>query len=88
MLFCFSAPDDYRVVGEQLLTFSGTSSSQTVEISLTDDSVSEGTETFVAALEVVGSVSSGVQLDPSEATVQINDDDSTSLLYPTFCVQH
>ena len=74
-----AAPVDYRAEGGRLLTFDATSTSQTVEISVTDDSVSEGTEQFVATLNFVGNVGNGVQLEPNEATVQITDDDRMSL---------
>ena len=68
-------------MGESLLTFSGTSTTQTVEVRVRNDNVSEGPERFLAGLEFVGSAINGIQLEPNEATIQINDDDSKSPLY-------
>ena len=67
-------------MGESLLTFSGTSTTQTVEVRVRKDKVSEGPERFLAGLEFVGSAINGIQLEPNEAIVQINDDDSKSPL--------
>ena len=59
----------------QLLTFSSTNTRQSVDIVLTEDTASEGSEEFTAHLEIIGTVDSSIQLEQNEAIVDIQDED-------------
>ena len=81
--FLSPATSDYVAVSGQLLTFSSTNTRETVEITVTDDSTSEGIEQFLASLNFVGTPVDGIRLVPNQATVRINDNDSKSLHTPS-----
>ena len=70
-----SAPGDYTSLIGRLLTFSATTTRQTVDVSITEDAVNEGMEEFFAELTIVGNVANGIQLSPNEAAIQIKDED-------------
>ena len=72
--FLCTALQDYTS-SDVLLTFSSTSTRNTVPISITDDVINEGTEEFFARLSINTALSGQIELQPQQATVQISDND-------------
>ena len=70
---------DYVSVTGELLTFSASVTRQDVIITLNDDDINEGTESFVASAAFVGIDRETLRLTPEQATIQIIDDDSKLL---------
>ena len=72
-----AATVDYVVTSSDL-TFNATTSSQTVTIPILDDNIVEGSETIIVTLT---STDSAAILNPSSASVTIEDDDGKRWLY-------
>ena len=77
--FCFTAPADYTSVSDEPLTFTRDSPSQSVTISIRDDTTVEGSEKFVARLSVNAAFYPGVRLLPDTANINIIDNDGEIL---------
>ena len=78
MLILCTAFQDYTS-SDVLLTFSPTSTRNTVPISITGDVINEGTEGFFARLSINTALSGQIELQPQQATVQISDNDGNIL---------
>ena len=72
------ASSDYTTVSMDL-TFNAVNTNQTVMISITGDTVVEGTESFTVSLSNTAG-DSAVTLNPSTTTVTIEDDDSKNCI--------
>ena len=71
-----SAPSDYTSLSE-VVTFSSSSTIQSVRVTIVDDDLLEIDEVFTASLELVNAVDADrVVLMPASAPVTIFDDDS------------
>ena len=66
---------DYTAVDDETLTFTRANPSDSVTITIQDDSTVEDLETFVASLFVDSALNPGVRLDPATANVNIRDND-------------
>ena len=74
-LTIFAAPLDYISLSE-VVTFSSSSTIQSVQVTIVDDDLLEIDEVFTASLELVNAVDADrVVLMPASATVTIFDDD-------------
>jgi len=58
-----------------------------MNISITDDILAEGTETFQAFLSLVGTNLPNITVDPNTTTVSIQDDDCKSTLLLLLSIQ-
>ena len=78
-----AAPDDYiHPMGGVWTTFAPTDNLKTINISITDDSRLESTESFYVSLALPPTDQVGLQIgDPATATVTITDDDSKHNLH-------
>ena len=78
-----AAPDDYmHPMGGVQTTFAPTDHLKTVNISITDDSRLESTESFYVSLALPPTDQVGLQIgDPATATVTITDDDGEHNLH-------
>ena len=79
MIYCPTAPADYTSVSDEPLTFTRSSSSQSVNITIRDDTTVEDTESFVASLSVNATLYPGVGLLPDTANIYIIDPDSKAI---------
>ena len=71
-----SAPSDYMSLSE-VVTFSSSSTIQSVQVTIVDDDLLEIDEVFTASLELVNAVDvDRIVLMPASAPVTIFDDDS------------
>ena len=75
--YCSTAPTDYTSVSDEPLTFTRRSLSQSVTITIRDDTTVEDSEKFVARLSVNASLYPGVRLAPDTANVIIAPDGKT-----------
>lgn len=63
-------------------------SSTHTEVQTKDDTIAEGTESFICALRLTVSPNDPLRsADPDTITVSIIDNDSESVVYPSVCVQ-
>ena len=78
-----AAPDDYtHTVGGIELTFAPTDNVEIVNISITDDTRLESTESFYVSLTLSPTDQVGLQIgNPARATITITDDDSEHNLH-------
>ena len=88
MISTFSAPNDYEELS-QILTFSGSSTEQTVTVTINDDNLLEVNEVFRATLEILNVVADqdSIVLQPAEISVIILDEDSECTNPDTFSVE-
>ena len=71
-----AAPFDYTAVSNRPLTFSSSQPTDSILIDIRDDTIVEANiEQFTASLTVNNALNPGVTLNPSTATVNINDND-------------
>ena len=75
MHYFSTAPADYTGVFNEHLTFTSSSSSQLVLISIEEDTAVENSEMFFVNLSVDATLYSGVRLSPDMANVTIIDND-------------
>ena len=76
----FVAPLDYLSISE-VLTFSSSSTTQTVNVSIVDDQLLEGNEVFLVSLALKNQTDVHyVQLGPTSASITIIDDDGNELI--------
>ena len=71
----------------ELITFTSGSLSQSVTISIRDDTTVEGLESFVTRLSVNADVYPGVRLAPDTAYVNIRDSDGNIIKCPMVTCQ-
>ena len=76
---CFTAPADYISVSSEPLTFTRGSPSDSVTITIQDDTTVEYSESFVARLSVDTALYPGVRLAPNTANVNIRDNDGEKM---------
>ena len=76
---CSTAPADYISVSSEPLTFTRGSPSDSVTISIQDDTTVEYSESFVARLSVDTALYPGVRLAPNAANVNIRDNDGEKM---------
>ena len=73
--------DDFTGISDMLLLFGESTQSVSVNISIADDTIFEGTEIFQASLTLVDPFNPTViTVSPSLANISIEDDDSKSTL--------
>ena len=84
--YCSTAPDDYISVSSEPLTFTRGNPIDSVTITIRDDTIVEGFESFVARLSVNTALYPGVRLAPDTANVSIRDDDGNTK--PDVSLQH
>ena len=77
--YCSIAPADYISVSSEPLTFTRGSSSDSVTITIREDTIVEGLESFVARLSVNTVLYPGVRLAPDTADVHIRDNDGKAI---------
>ena len=77
--YCSTAPADYVSVSNEPLTFTRGSPSDSVTISIRDDTTEEYSESFVARLSVDTALYPGVRLAPNTANVNIRDNDGEEM---------
>ena len=77
--YCSTAPADYISVSSEPLTFTRGSPSDSVTITIRDDTIVEGLESFVARLSVNTVLYPGVRLAPDTADVHIRDNDGKAI---------
>ena len=82
------APNDYTNVFSEPLTFSRNIPTNSITISITDDMLVEGPESFTAELSVNRALNPGVMLNPDTATVNIIDDDGNNNIICTCTLCH
>ena len=75
--YCSTAPADYTSMLDKPLTFTRGSPSQSVTITIRDDTTVEDSEKFVARLSVNAALYPGVRLAPDTANVIIAPDGKT-----------
>ena len=75
-----TAPFDYMNMMNEPLTFTSDTPSDSVVISIRDDTIVEGLESFVVSLSVDTSVYPGVRLSPDTANVNIISDDGNIII--------
>ena len=76
---CSTAPADYISVSSEPLTFSRGSPSDSITITIQDDTTVEYSESFVARLSVDAALYPGVRLAPNTANVNIRDNDGEKM---------
>ena len=82
-----TAPFDYMSMMNEPLTFTSDSSSDSVDISIRDDAIVEGLESFVANLSVDAVLYPRVRLSPDTTIVNIISDDGNNVLFnPNLCL--
>ena len=77
--YCSTAPTDYTSAFSERLTFTRGRHSDSVTITIEDDSIVEGLESFVARLSVNTVLYPGVRLAPDTADVHIRDNDGKAI---------
>ena len=77
--YCSTAPDDYISVSSEPLTFTRGNPIDSVTITIRDDTIVEGLESFVARLSVNTVLYPGVRLAPDTADVHIRDNDGKAI---------
>ena len=81
----FVAPSDYIPISE-VLTFSSSSITQTVHVSIVNNSLLETDEVFTASLSLENETDLGhVQLNPTAASITIIDDDGNEHVRSQLC---
>ena len=65
----------------EVLTFTSSSSSDSVTVTIRDDTDVEGLENFVASLSVNAALNPGVRVEPASADITIRDNDGNILMY-------
>jgi hypothetical protein len=74
--FCSpAAPGDY-IEGAQNYTFSPTNTEFSLTIAINDDNILEETREFFVRAALLSSDAAGVTIDPKQAVVTIEDEDS------------
>jgi len=77
MYLCPAAPEDYLAISPMLLTFNSTTNFTSVTVTIVNNSIFESLETFTASLTLVSPAgNSQISIDPNQATVTIQDDES------------
>ena len=86
---CIAAPDDFSERTSMMLELEQSTRNVSVNISITDDTLAEGTETFHVSINIVMDTDlSNVTVNPNMTTVSIQDNDCklTLSLYSPYSV--
>ena len=75
VFYSLTGGNDYVSIANLLLTFDSVTTTIDVPVNITDDTVFELTESFIATLSFPGAPPTGVILDPDSAQTTIIDDD-------------
>ena len=75
-----AAPDDFSEDISMMLGLDQSMTNVLISISITDDVLTEGIETFQTILSIVGTNLPNITVTPNMATVSIEDDDCKSTL--------
>ena len=85
--YCSTAPTDYTSAFSEHLTFTRGRHSDSVTITIEDDTIVEDLESFVARLSVNTVLYPGVRLAPDTANVNIRDNDGNTIKCPMVTCQ-
>jgi len=77
--FHIPAPDDFSETTSMILEFDQSTTNVSVNISITNDVLAEGTETFQVSISLI--MGTNITFDPNMTTVSIEDDDCKSLSF-------
>lgn len=77
--FHIPAPDDFSETTSMILEFGQSTTNVSVNISITNDVLAEGTETFQVSISLI--MGTNITFDPNMTTVSIEDDDCKSLSF-------
>ena len=81
------ASSDYTEISQRLLTFNSTTSFLSVAVEIVGDNTFEALEVFTASLSLVSpNASSQISINPQQANITIEDDESKpAVLILKFC---
>lgn len=77
--FHIPAPDDFSETTSMMLEFDPSTTNVSVNISITNDVLAEGTETFQVSISLI--MGTNITFDPNMTTVSVEDDDCKSLSF-------
>jgi len=77
--FHIPAPDDFSEITSMMLEFDQSTTNVSVNISITNDVLAEGTETFQVSISLI--MGTNITFDPNMTTVSVEDDDCKSLSF-------